>query len=146
MPRLPMLLALLVAPLLGGGCFGVDTSEPGTSSGGAPVATGSHGDGKLFIRWTLGGMPPSDATCAGVDHLELTLVYLDQTVTIAPIPCSLTRFRYDTLPVGVATLELDALDAQGCRMARGVVPDTLGATVPDSPQPTVAVPAPRACR
>ena len=139
------LAGLCLVPLLWG-CFGVDPSSPPSGGQGPAVASGPQGDGKLFIQWTLGGQPPSDTSCAGVDQLRLSLVYVNDSVTIEPIPCTLNRFRYDGLPAGVATLQLDALDAQGCRVARGIAPDTLTPTLPDTPQPTVALSAVRACR
>src|SRR5579883_1415903 len=132
------LFATVLAAASSGGCWGGtstgDGAQPQAQSNGAPVA----GDGKLFIDWTLGGAPPSTASCARVDHLQLTLAYSDGSgVDIAPIPCTLTRFRYDNLPEGDATVEIDALDGSGCPVATGQAALHLAPTIPAAPSPTI---------
>lgn len=115
------------------------------SYSGAPGTPAGLGAGKIFIDWTVAGQPPSKAACAGVDHLDLRLSSAWGDVTISPIPCTLTRFRYDGLPDGPGTLSLDAHDASGCPVSSGSVDLTVGDTVPDAPSPTVSIGAPQPC-
>src|SRR4051812_19520790 len=69
-------------------------------------------NGRFLIDWTIGGLPASADACSGVDHLVLALYSDDgRDITIEPIPCSLTRMRYDQLPDGPGTLRLDGIDA-----------------------------------
>jgi hypothetical protein len=115
-----------------------------TGPGGAPPSAGPSapiGDAKVLIDWTLGGAAPSAAGCAAVDHLQLVLVSDVDQVGIAPIPCTLTRFRYDNLPGGANTVQLFALDAAGCQLAQSPpVSVTLSATLPATPT-RLALPA-----
>lgn len=131
-----------------GGCgFGDGFGGSGDSDEGTHYS-GPTGGGKLLIAWTLDGAPPSDATCAAIDHLVLGLDYDDGSrVAISPIPCSLTRFRYDGLPAGHATLSLGAYDStERCLLAQARAPLTLSTILPDAPAPVLALPAPRVCR
>ena len=94
-------------------------------------------DGIALATWTLRGQPASAASCAGIDHLALT-IFSNQcsgAATIEPIPCAAGRIRYDNLPRGPGTLELDALDARGVTIASGMAPFDL------EPNPNVT-PAP----
>ncbi len=131
------LFATVLAAASSGGCWGGtstgDGAQPQAQSNGAPVA----GD----------GAPPSTASCARVDHLQLTLAYSDGSgVDIAPIPCTLTRFRYDNLPEGDATVEIDALDGSGCPVATGQAALHLAPTIPAAPSPTIALAPASGCR
>ena len=141
-PRRVFTIALPLAVTLACGCSSPDGGDmpqagagPHEQTSGNVAGTG----GKIFVEWTLGGAAPSAASCTGVDHIELALLYAQGYVTIAPIPCTLTRFRYDALPEGDADLRLDAVDTQGCLLQRGDAPVTLTETVPATPSPTVAM-------
>src|SRR5438128_2312997 len=104
--------ALVVIPLLAGCAPPVESGSDGpphVELSGSVAGTG----GKVFIQWTLGGAAPSEESCAGVDHLTLSLFYAQGRVTIAPIPCTIGRFRYDGLPTGSADLRLDGIDDTG---------------------------------
>jgi hypothetical protein len=140
-------LARLVAPLVAlafAGCFGGDGSFG--SSPPPPSGGGLNGSGKLLIAWTVGGAAPAAPSCAGIDHLVLDLDYGPAgSAEISPIPCDLTRFRYDTLPEGAVTLQLSAVDPRGCQVAVGSADDQISATLPSQPNPVIAVPAPVAC-
>src|SRR5689334_22268440 len=116
LPRAALLLGLAHAACRPFGSGGTDDNSPAVVDD-----VPRRGDGRVFVAWTLGGAAPSEAACAGVDHLELRLDYGTggEDVRVAPIPCSLDRFRYDALPVGTATLTLRAVDANGCALAEG---------------------------
>jgi hypothetical protein len=142
MPRSSSLFAPLVAVFALGGCF--DFGGPGSQP--PPGGGGGDGTAKLLIAWTVGGQPPAAASCTGVDHLVLDLDYAGGSVEIAPIPCDLTRFRYDRLPEGDATLRLTALDPGGCEVALGTGEAVLSSTLPTDPDPVIAISTPAACR
>jgi hypothetical protein len=116
-----------------------------------PQAQGPLGDGRILIDWTIGAQPPSATACAGVDHLVLLLAYDDgQQVQIAPVPCTLTRFRYDYLPVGGGAVQLVALDGpddnNACIISEGMARIDVSATLPAQPTPAVALGAVHVCR
>src|SRR5256885_2361634 len=122
------------------GCGSPGDEEPQDPSPQAQTTGSVAGTGgKIFIQWTLGGAAPTATSCTGIDQIELSLFYPQGRVTIAPIPCTIGRFRYDALPTGDADLRLDGLDARGCRIARGDAQVTLSETLPASPSPTVAI-------
>src|SRR6516164_2513839 len=87
--------------------------DPGNSNDPSSDGQGNYGNGKLFMSWTIGGQAPSVSACTGIDHLTLTLDDNYQTATVDPIPCTLTRFRYDGLFEGPSTVRLDAIDTAG---------------------------------
>jgi hypothetical protein len=90
--------------------------------------------GILSLAWTVSGSVPSTEACAGVDHLELTLAPdACQGVLIEPIPCALDRFRYDHLPEGPATVQLQSVG--GTRRIGGSARVDLSPAVPAVPTP-----------
>ena len=115
---------------------------PDATSQGSVAGTG----GKLFVNWTLDGSAPTAALCKSIDHLTLALFYAQGRVTIDPIPCTLTRFRYDGLPPGSADLEIGGYDARGCLVLDGTARITLTQTVPASPMPTVPMTTRAGCK
>ena len=131
---------LLVSLALSVGCGGRHASFTGM-----PGSDAALGTGKILIDWTLGGDPPSKAACAAIDHLDLNLASGWGEITISPVPCTLTRFRYDGLPDGPGTLTMNAYDPRGCAIARGSVDLTVGDTLPGAPSPTVAIGAVQPC-
>jgi hypothetical protein len=145
MPRSTLLALCALAGSLAAGCgSGPPPPERTVVDPAMPDAT--QGTGKIFVDWTLAGRAPSDASCTGIDHLTLLLTYDTRQVEIAPIPCTLTRFRYDTLPEGLATIEIDGLDTSGCTTTAGVTDIDVTNTLPPMPQPTISLDAPIACR
>jgi len=87
-----------------------------------PVFNGCQApsDGILLLRWTIRGAAPSAVTCAGVDHLVLSLDTPScGGATIEPVPCALDKFRYDNLPRGPADIALAAVDAAGNLLSSG---------------------------
>ncbi len=106
-----------------------------------PHGDGGHpqqcsGDGVLLIAWTLHGQAPSTTACSGIDHLEVDISPLDcGAFAIAPVPCELTRFRYDGFPDGAARVGVSALDANGNLIASGIVDVELSGSVPATPAP-----------
>jgi len=76
----------------------------------APAAT-FHG--VLWLSWTLDGQPASDATCAGIDHLVITVESTPTVgVKIAPVVCTDgASWERDDVPDGSDTVVIDAVDA-----------------------------------
>jgi hypothetical protein len=129
-----------------GGC-GFGDGSGGTYDDGTTHYTGPAGGAKLLIAWTLDGAEPSATACAGIDHLVLGLSYAGESVAISPIPCDLTRFRYDGLPEGHAVLSLGAYDRdERCLLANASDIAILSAALPDEPAPVLSLPAARPCR
>lgn len=94
--------------------------------------------GVLFINWTFAGKPPSAATCAGVDHLTVDISpddYRCNGLSISPVICDLTRFRYDNVPAGIAHVDLTSYDNNGVPMSQGSTPTLLDT----SPSQTVTI-------
>jgi len=91
-------------------------------------------DGVLVLAWTVRGATPAAASCSGIDHLEVDLSSAACDVSIEPIPCALTHWRYDNLPDGDDQITLNAFDARGNVVASGVVEVSLTSAVP-SPAP-----------
>jgi hypothetical protein len=54
-------------------------------------------------------------------------------VEISPVPCALTRFRYDQLPDGPGTVTLNAVDGHGRQVGSGTAQVYLTAAVPAAP-------------
>jgi hypothetical protein len=138
----------LVAVLLVGSLPVAGCGTPGGDTGtGIIHAEGPSGAGLIFVAWTIAGQPPSAASCASIDHLTLSLAYRNAgEVSIEPIPCALDRFRYGNLPVGPATLEVQATDTRGCVIGDGVSQVQVTADQPATPDPTVSIDPTGACR
>lgn len=107
---------------------------------------GSYGQGQnsgtILIAWTLNGQPASQTACSRVDHVDMT--FQDSAgglLTVSPIPCTLTRFRYEKLSVGNAALRIRAFGdgAENCELGEGIVRLQVSDTPPDSPSPVVPV-------
>ena len=129
------------------GCGGVCPGCGPSSGDPTPSAVGPSGDGRIFVDWTLAGKAVSTTACAGVQKLALSLTYTtDQTVSIEPITCSLTRFRYDKLPTGYASLVIEGFDANGCARWRGNTNLQVQSALPDQPAPTVDLQPTGGCR
>jgi hypothetical protein len=98
--------------------------------------------GKIVIAWTVNGLPASTDACAGVDHMDMT--FQDSSgaqLTVSPIPCTLTRFRYENLPLGNAALRIRAYRGSGdsCPLGEGIVRLRVTETPPETPSPVVPV-------
>jgi hypothetical protein len=136
--RSPLALLAAIALLAAASCGGHGDSPPDGHV--------SYGEGRIFIKWQIAGAAPSDAECAGVDHL---IVSLDNTITavqISPVPCTLTQFRYDGLPEGSTLLRIDAVDGNGCRVSGGEARTYVSQYIPGAPSPTIALTAIQPCR
>jgi hypothetical protein len=104
--------------------------------GGSGGGSHSRSDGILWLSWTVRGAAVSDATCSGIDHLELTMQTAAGTVSIEPIPCLRgLGWEYDNLPEGDNFVILDGLDSRGFTIVEGSSPVTLTATKPPTPAP-----------
>lgn len=98
--------------------------------------------GKILIAWTLNGVPASTDACNGVDHVDMTFQdSYGSLLTVSPIPCTLTRFRYENLPLGNAALRIRAYRGGGenCPLGEGIVRLRVSDTPPDAPSPVVPV-------
>ncbi len=94
--------------------------------------------GVLFINWTFAGKAPSATACTGIDHLTVSISpddYHCNAVTISPLVCELTRFRYDNVPRGISHLDLTSFDANGLAVSQGSTP----ANLTTDPSNTVAI-------
>jgi hypothetical protein len=85
----------------------------GACCGNAPPAARDHG--VVRLAWTLDGQPPSDASCAGIDRVLVTIESTPlAAVTVEPIPCAHgLDWERDDMPEGSDTVVIDALDADG---------------------------------
>lgn len=118
-------LGCAVALAGAGGCGDVSRSD------------GCFGDASLYISWSFGSEAPAIACPArGVDHLEVAVESgTCAGVVIAPVPCTLDRFRYDKQHPGPAIITVTAVDGADRIIASGSTSVTLGATVPAAPFP-----------
>ena len=93
----------------------------------------------LRITWTIAGQPADAASCAGFDHLELTLI--DPSVgtshTVAPVPCAPGSFFYDKLPLGYTIVQMwtFATDGSRLRFVEGSAVGSGGVVALDLPGP-----------
>jgi hypothetical protein len=77
-------------------------------------------DGILLLRWTVRGAAPSAASCAGVDHLVVSVsTQACGGASIEPVPCALDKFRYDNFPRGAADVAVTAVDAHDATLLSG---------------------------
>ncbi len=83
----------------------------------------SCGSGMLFIGWTIDGKAPSTASCAGIDHLIVTITSSCGKETIDPVPCNLDQFHYADIDIGDDSVELLGVDGQGASKLYGSVSD-----------------------
>src|SRR5437870_9382918 len=90
-------------------------------------------EGIVLLGWTLRSAAPSAASCQGIDHLSVDIDAGGCGATIAPVPCTLDRWRYDHLPEGSIIATVNALDASGRTVASGSAQLTLTTSVPSSP-------------
>ena len=69
--------------------------------------------GVLWLSWTIAGQPPSETSCAGIDHLMITVESTPSSgVKIAPILCTTgASWERDDVPEGSDTIVIDAVDA-----------------------------------
>ncbi len=90
-------------------------------------------DGVLSIQWTIDGQSPTDALCANVARLQLTVSgACGGYGMISPIPCNLTKVRFDRQPHGSLDLLLEAIGPSEQLLASGT------ATVQATSQPPSA--------
>jgi len=71
--------------------------------------------GVLWLSWTIQGQPASEAACADIDHLVIT-VESTPTVGVKIEPVSCTKgvdWQRDDMPEGSDSIIIDAVDATG---------------------------------
>ena len=92
--------------------------------------------GVVWLSWTVAGQPASDAACAGLDHLVITIESSPSDgVAIAPVPCTHgASWERDDVPEGTDTVLLDAVDAAGDAIFERVA--TVGVTEARPAAPT----------
>ena len=145
MRQIQTLLVALGVALIGAAGCGPDVGGPDQLVDGT-MHSGPNGSGKILLAWTVGGNAPSMDACTGVDHLVLRLDNdRGAVVEIEPIPCTLTRFRYDNLPVGNSVIRMVGVDVRNCEVTSGATSLRVTDVLPTSPN-ALSLAAPRACR
>jgi hypothetical protein len=80
-------------------------------------------DGKLFVIWTLRGLPADATACNGISKMavELSPDQCAGSVEIAPVPCERDGkgWRYDNLPRGGGYVRITAYDLSSHPMMSG---------------------------
>ncbi len=103
---------------------------------GGPFGCAEPSDGIILLDWTIDGQAPGLTSCSGIAKLSL---FLDNQfcgeVEIDPVPCTLDKFRYDTLPEGPAQVTLQGFDSHGVIKVQGTAMVNLTATLPAKPTP-----------
>jgi hypothetical protein len=124
--------------------LGLGVAAPGCGgSNGGSGGNGGNGSnqGVLWVSWTVNGQAVSDATCASIDHLTLTMQTEAGDLEIEPIPCLRgLGWEYDGLPEGFNVVILDAFNAQGQNTLEGVADVTVSGTKPAMPAPITLQP------
>jgi hypothetical protein len=71
--------------------------------------------GVLWLSWTIQGQSVSDAVCANIDHIVITVESTPSVgVEIEPIACSHgVDWERDDVPEGSDTVLIDAVDPAG---------------------------------
>lgn len=78
---------------------------------------------EVTTRWTVGGQPASEATCAAHPALAIEFVgpAVDDQLGFAPVPCALGQFVIDKLPVRFVEV---GLGPEGGPLGRWAIPAT----------------------
>ncbi|HWN68165.1 MAG TPA: hypothetical protein VNM90_11040 [Haliangium sp.] len=117
--RLALLLALSgVLAALGGCVLGGGRCESDVDCNGDLCArNGECASALMFVRatWTVGGAPPTEASCAAHPWLSITFEDRDyeDALTYEPIRCTLGQITFDRMPTRYDEVELRAQDADG---------------------------------
>lgn len=92
--------------------------------------------GVLSLAWTIRGQPASDAACAGIDHIVITVESTpSQGVKIAPVVCAKgIGWQRDDMPEGSDDVIVDAVDAEERPLLEGLA--MIGVTEAAPPTPT----------
>jgi hypothetical protein len=116
--------SVLLLPLAGmlavlGGCvLGPGRCESDTDCNGELCArSGECASALVFVRvvWTVGGQPPTEASCAAHPWLSVTFEdhqYEDE-LTYEPIRCALGQITFDRMPARYDEVEIQAEDSDG---------------------------------
>jgi hypothetical protein len=91
--------------------------------------------GVLWVSWTIEGQPASDTTCAGIDHLVITVESTPtQAVKIAPVVCTKGNgWQRDDVPEGSDDVIVDAVDATERTLLESVSMIGVTETAPATP-------------
>ena len=89
--------------------------------GSSATAPSKH-HGVLWVSWTIAGQSPSEAGCAEIDDLVITVENTPTVgVEIAPVGCDLgASWERDDVQEGSDVLVVDALDSTGRAAFEGV--------------------------
>ncbi len=120
------LLALFLAGF--GGCIWSD--PPPTI---ANTCSPQGDDGVISIRWTIDGAAPSAMSCSGIARLQLRVTSSCNDGVISPIPCDLSKLRFDQQPEGDLSLLLEAIGPSEELIASGSASYYARSTVPSAP-------------
>jgi hypothetical protein len=123
LPLRPPLVLTLAAGLAGltvlGGCVlgGTRCESDGDCDGELCARNGECTSELVFVRavWTVGGQPPTEASCAPHPWLSVTFEDrdYDEGLTYEPIRCTLGQITFDRMPTRYDEVELRARDAEG---------------------------------
>jgi hypothetical protein len=112
-------LALVAGLAALGGCvFGGTRCESDVDCDGELCArSGECSSALVFVHavWTVGGQPPTEASCAAHPWLSITFEDrdYDEKLTYEPIRCTLGQIKFDRMPTRYDQVELQARDAEG---------------------------------
>jgi hypothetical protein len=110
-------LAALGGCVLGGGRCESDID----CNGDLCARSGECSSALVFVRvvWTVGGQPPTEASCAAHPWLSVTFEDddYDDGLTYEPIRCTLGQITFDRMPTRYDAVELRAQDAGGALVA-----------------------------
>lgn len=123
LPSRPILSLALVAGLAAlsalGGCVlaGTRCESDSDCDGEFCARNGECTSSLVFVRaaWTVGGQPPTEASCAPHPWLSITFTdrNYDEELTYEPIRCTLGQITFDRMPTRYDEVELRARDAEG---------------------------------
>lgn len=104
--------------------------------GSSATAPTSKYHGVLWLSWTIAGQSASEAACAEIDHLVITVESTPTVgVEIAPVGCSLgVSWERNDVPEGSDAVVVDALDSTGRAAFESVA--MVGVTDARPPTPT----------
>ena len=90
-------------------------------------------EGVVSIRWTIDGVEPSATSCSGIARLQLRVTSSCNDGVISPIPCDLSKVRFDAQPEGDLSLLLEAIGPSEELVASGSASYYARSTAPSTP-------------
>ena len=65
----------------------------------------------VHVTWTVNGVPPTAASCASLDPLEIGFYSQTESIAFAPVPCIAGLYSIDKLPIEMDEVTLGPQDA-----------------------------------